>query len=143
MNDQEPPKIEFPCDYPIKVLGIQSEGFKDLVLEVMRRHAGDIQRSTVEAFRLRRDLDDLAHEHTRTMDEAGVELSTIDHLLDLHDRLVCRPGHSWVNRALGVLELQIAKRIRSPGGNERVIGRKRRLQQIRTAVEVPVLLAFG
>ena len=44
MDTQNPdaPKIEFPCDYPIKVLGRQSDGFRELVVEVMSRHAGAI-----------------------------------------------------------------------------------------------------
>ena len=35
---QERPRIEFPCDYPIKVLGEQGEGFAELVIEIVRRH---------------------------------------------------------------------------------------------------------
>ena len=42
MSQPEPPKIEFPCDYPIKVLGRQSDSFRAVVLAVMRKHAGDI-----------------------------------------------------------------------------------------------------
>lgn len=32
------PKIEFPCDYPIKVIGDAHPGFLDEVFEIMRRH---------------------------------------------------------------------------------------------------------
>lgn len=39
MTDQEPPKIEFPCEYPIKVLGRSSEQFRGVILEVFERHA--------------------------------------------------------------------------------------------------------
>ncbi|QFU76927.1 DUF493 domain-containing protein [Halioglobus maricola] len=39
MAEQEPPKIEFPCDYPIKVLGRNSGEFRGLILEVFERHA--------------------------------------------------------------------------------------------------------
>ena len=39
MQEQEPPKIEFPCDYPIKVLGRSSAVFKSVVLEIFERHA--------------------------------------------------------------------------------------------------------
>ena len=42
MSQPEPPKIEFPCEYPIKILGRQSIDFRDVVLEVMVKHAGDI-----------------------------------------------------------------------------------------------------
>jgi len=32
------PKIEFPCDYPVKVMGDAHPAFADEVLEIMRRH---------------------------------------------------------------------------------------------------------
>ncbi|MGI9293405.1 MAG: HP0495 family protein [Pseudomonadales bacterium] len=34
----EPPRIEFPCDYPIKVLGEVSAGFEDMVVHIMHKH---------------------------------------------------------------------------------------------------------
>jgi putative lipoic acid-binding regulatory protein len=48
VTDQEPPKIEFPCDYPIKVLGRHTSDFRAVVVEVMRQHAGDITDSQVK-----------------------------------------------------------------------------------------------
>ena len=42
MSELPPPKIEFPCDYPIKIMGRQCLEFRATVLEVMTRHAGDI-----------------------------------------------------------------------------------------------------
>ena len=40
MTDQQPPKIEFPCeDYPIKVLGEAHPDVHSFVIEVMERHA--------------------------------------------------------------------------------------------------------
>ena len=48
MSQQEPPKIEFPCDYPIKVFGRQSADFRALVVDVMRKHAGEIHDSMVQ-----------------------------------------------------------------------------------------------
>lgn len=48
MNQQQPPRIEFPCEYPIKVLGRQGPGFRELVVEVMTRHAGDIHESKIK-----------------------------------------------------------------------------------------------
>ncbi|MBZ9664585.1 DUF493 domain-containing protein [Pseudomonas chaetocerotis] len=47
-NDVQPPKIEFPCErYPIKVIGTAGEGFSDLVIEVIQRHAPDLDASTL------------------------------------------------------------------------------------------------
>ena len=45
---QEPPKIEFPCEYPIKIMGRQTDTFRDVVLAVMRKHAGDIAEANIK-----------------------------------------------------------------------------------------------
>lgn len=42
MSRQDPPKIEFPCEYPIKVMGRQSVDFRAVVVDVMQKHAGEI-----------------------------------------------------------------------------------------------------
>mgnify|MGYP000489128432 CR=1 FL=1 len=48
MSEQQPPKIEFPCEnYPIKVIGKKSDSFKDFVIEMVQRHAPDLDISTV------------------------------------------------------------------------------------------------
>ncbi len=47
MQEQDPPKIEFPCDYPVKVLGRSSEAFESIVFEVFERHAGGFSRETM------------------------------------------------------------------------------------------------
>jgi putative lipoic acid-binding regulatory protein len=39
LGDEEPPKIEFPCDYPVKVLGRQTDEFSSTVLSVVSEHA--------------------------------------------------------------------------------------------------------
>ncbi|MCB1853310.1 MAG: DUF493 family protein [Pseudomonadales bacterium] len=36
--EQEPPKIEFPCDYPVKVLGRSGHDFLEVIVEVFERH---------------------------------------------------------------------------------------------------------
>lgn len=47
-TDVQPPKIEFPCErYPIKVIGTAGDGFADLVIEVIQRHALDLDASTL------------------------------------------------------------------------------------------------
>lgn len=39
MEQQEPPRIEFPCDYPIKVLARTGEDLTQVIIEVFERHA--------------------------------------------------------------------------------------------------------
>lgn len=36
------PRIEFPCSYPISVIGVESEGFARRVLDVVRQHAAGV-----------------------------------------------------------------------------------------------------
>ncbi|CAA0091276.1 Uncharacterised protein [Halioglobus japonicus] len=45
----EPPKIEFPCDYPIKVMGRSSDTFESTVLQVFECHAPGFDSQTIEA----------------------------------------------------------------------------------------------
>jgi putative lipoic acid-binding regulatory protein len=46
---QEPPRIEFPCDYPIKVLGRSGEDFAEVVLAVFEQHAPGFDRTSITA----------------------------------------------------------------------------------------------
>tara|TARA_R110002073_G_scaffold23319_17_gene79862 strand:- start:3871 stop:4143 length:273 start_codon:yes stop_codon:yes gene_type:complete len=43
------PRIEFPCDYPIKVMGRSSEAFESVILDVFERHAPGFDQQTVVA----------------------------------------------------------------------------------------------
>lgn len=45
--EDQRPKIEFPCDYPIKVLGTAAVDFKAFVVEVMSKHA-EIDHASVQ-----------------------------------------------------------------------------------------------
>ena len=40
--------IEYPCDFPIKILGHTRAGFAQAVLEVVQRHAPDFDGSAME-----------------------------------------------------------------------------------------------
>ncbi len=47
-DDIAAPKIDFPCErYPIKVIGEAGEGFREVVIEVIQRHAPDFDETTV------------------------------------------------------------------------------------------------
>lgn len=43
-----PPRIEFPCEYPIKVIGGAGDGFVELVCEIVERHAPDFDRDLID-----------------------------------------------------------------------------------------------
>ena len=42
MTDSEDTLFEFPCDYPLKVMGRRTDDFRSLVLGIVQKHAGDI-----------------------------------------------------------------------------------------------------
>jgi putative lipoic acid-binding regulatory protein len=47
------PRIEFPCDYPVKVMGENGDDFVDLVVGIGQRHAPELteERVSVRASR--------------------------------------------------------------------------------------------
>ena len=47
MADQET-LLEFPCEFPIKVMGETRDGFADTIVDVVRQHAPDFDASRVE-----------------------------------------------------------------------------------------------
>ncbi len=47
MQGQEPPRIEFPCDYPIKVLGRSVDHLESTVVEIFERHAPGFDQETI------------------------------------------------------------------------------------------------
>ena len=40
--------LEFPCTFPIKIMGRTQDGFAQTVVEVVRRHAPDFDAATLE-----------------------------------------------------------------------------------------------
>lgn len=48
MNRENESLIEYPCDFPVKILGHMQAGFAQAILEVVRRHAPEFDAATVE-----------------------------------------------------------------------------------------------
>ncbi|MAA64654.1 MAG: hypothetical protein CL581_07750 [Alteromonadaceae bacterium] len=48
MSEQKPPKIEFPCEYGIKVIGDAAPDFEAFVVSVAERHAPGIKEEHVD-----------------------------------------------------------------------------------------------
>lgn len=44
----EPSLIEYPCDFPIKVMGHQSPGLTQAIVDIVRSHAPDFDPARVE-----------------------------------------------------------------------------------------------
>jgi putative lipoic acid-binding regulatory protein len=47
VTEQQAPQIEFPCDYPIKVMGEAHAELHQHVLQVMERHAPGFDQSKI------------------------------------------------------------------------------------------------
>jgi putative lipoic acid-binding regulatory protein len=47
VRDSQESPFAFPCDFPIKAVGRAGQGFEQLVLDVVRRHAADLDPSRV------------------------------------------------------------------------------------------------
>ncbi|AMO69528.1 MAG: putative lipoic acid-binding regulatory protein [Zhongshania aliphaticivorans] len=47
LMSEHPPLLEFPCAYPIKVIGNGGAELRERVIEVMRIHAGDFDESII------------------------------------------------------------------------------------------------
>jgi uncharacterized protein len=48
MPDPETPLLAFPCEFPIKIMGLTQKGFAQAVIEVVQRHAPDFDAATLE-----------------------------------------------------------------------------------------------
>ena len=48
MATEPPSLIEYPCDFPIKIMGKTQAGFAQAVLGIVRAHAPDFDGSTME-----------------------------------------------------------------------------------------------
>ncbi|GAB5497977.1 MAG: DUF493 domain-containing protein [Pseudohongiellaceae bacterium] len=53
--DQEPPRIEFPCQYPIKIIGKAEQQFQTRVVEVVERHTGKIDSDLIKVQNSRKN----------------------------------------------------------------------------------------
>lgn len=47
-SDVQAPKIEFPCLYPIKVIGVASPSFQSQAIAAVERHTGQIDAELIE-----------------------------------------------------------------------------------------------
>jgi len=47
-TETEAPKIEFPCDYPIKIVGPVTPDYQEAVLDIVQLHAQDLDRTRIQ-----------------------------------------------------------------------------------------------
>lgn len=48
MNGEQDTLLEFPCDFPIKIMGSRTDDFAQLMVGIVLRHAPDFRPETVE-----------------------------------------------------------------------------------------------
>jgi hypothetical protein len=48
MSEQET-LLDFPCDFPVKAMGLADEGFEALIITLVRRHAPDLGEGAVKS----------------------------------------------------------------------------------------------
>ena len=48
MPEPSPSPIEYPCEFPLKIMGLAQAGFAQAVLEVVRRHVPDFDGASME-----------------------------------------------------------------------------------------------
>ena len=53
MTEERTTALEFPCDFPIKVMGLHADDFDALVVQIVHRHTGPLRsdRISVRASR--------------------------------------------------------------------------------------------
>lgn len=44
----QPTLFEFPCDFPLKVMGRRSDEFRALVMEIVERHVGSLDPARIQ-----------------------------------------------------------------------------------------------
>jgi len=56
MPDPDEPEslLAFPCDFPIKIMGLTQPGFAQAIMDVVLRHAPDFDAATMEMRKSRR-----------------------------------------------------------------------------------------
>jgi putative lipoic acid-binding regulatory protein len=48
MAEQQETLLEFPCDFPLKIMGETREGFAEAIVEIVRQHVPDFDAARVE-----------------------------------------------------------------------------------------------
>ncbi len=78
--------VEFPCDFPIKILGHNSDAFKTAVGDIVKKHFPEIQNVT-EQTRASRDGSYLAititvHAHSKAeLDALYIDLTSCEYVV--------------------------------------------------------------
>jgi putative lipoic acid-binding regulatory protein len=78
--------LEFPCNFPIKVMGRAGEDFVAVVAEIVRRHSPGLESEQIST-RLSRDGNFVAVTFTIVAESRG-QLDTLYEELSAHERIL-------------------------------------------------------
>lgn len=53
VDEEQTSLIEYPCEFPIKIMGLAQSGFAQQITAIVQRHAPDFDPSTLEMRRSR------------------------------------------------------------------------------------------
>lgn len=85
MSQQEPPKIEFPCEnYPIKIVGEAIDDYDAVMIDIVRVHAGDFD---LERIRVQESSNGRFRSLTIYITATGT-----DQLVSIHRDLTAHPN---------------------------------------------------
>jgi uncharacterized protein len=46
-EEKQEPRLVFPCEFPLKVIGVNEDGFADYAVEVVQRHVPDLDHRSI------------------------------------------------------------------------------------------------
>lgn len=88
MSDAEEPKgLEFPCEYPVKAMGPNTDDFEQSIMDLVKQHAPEVSTNSV---------------HSKTSSTGKFRSVTVlvyahskDHLVGIYQDLKDHPDVSW------------------------------------------------
>lgn len=49
MEEHKTERLEFPCEFPLRVIGDESDDFRDFVVAIVRRHVPELEDGAISA----------------------------------------------------------------------------------------------
>lgn len=86
MNSSPDTLLEFPCDFPLKVMGRAEEDFDALVVAIVRRHVEDLREGAVSSRESRKG--NYVSVTVTIQAESQAQLDGLYHELSAHERVL-------------------------------------------------------
>lgn len=86
MNSSHDTLLEFPCDFPLKVMGRAESDFDALVVAIVRRHVEDLREGAVSSRESRKG--NYVSVTVTIQAESQAQLDSLYHELSAHERVL-------------------------------------------------------